>query len=92
MSSNEIAFSLDSYAERANFGHLSYVSYIKLESNFFSVSVSNNVFSYYAAVPSNCLYSFTASSSVSVPTTTAEPRFMKLIEMSFVRIDNPRSP
>ena len=33
-----------------------------------------------------------ASSSLSGPTTTAEPFFMKFTERSFVLIDNPKSP
>ena len=43
-------------------------------------------------VPKRDLYREIASFSLSEPTTTAEPFFIKLTERSFVRIDNPKSP
>jgi hypothetical protein len=41
---------------------------------------------------SNSLYKEIADSSSEDPTTTADPRFIKLTDISFVRIDNPKSP
>ena len=56
------------------------------------MKISKSIYTLIDFVPRRLLKRVIASSSLSGPTTTAEPFFMKLTERSFVLIDNPKSP